>query len=158
MNVAAILKQKGREVFTTAPDTLVEAVREELFTHRFSAIVGEMGEMLRRTVRAERLAAVGTLAAGLAHEVRNPLNSANLQLQVLKRRLAKGQPDGVAQSAVFAVGSGFGWLLAITLLAAIRERLAYSDPPEGLRGLGIAFVTAGLVSLGFMAFAGIELG
>ena len=55
-------------------------------------------------------------------------------------------------------GTGFGWALAIALLAAIRERLRYSDPPEGLRGLGLAFIVAGLVSLSFMAFPGIRLG
>jgi Na+-transporting NADH:ubiquinone oxidoreductase subunit E len=64
---------------------------------------------------------------------------------------------GFGESVVFGVGTGVGWALAITLLAAIRERLAYSDPPDGLRGLGITFVTVGLISLGFMAFAGIEV-
>lgn len=57
-------------------------------------------EMLRRTLRAERLAAVGTMAAGLAHEVRNPLNSAALQLQVLRRRLAKGGTGPEALDAI----------------------------------------------------------
>lgn len=63
-----------------------------------------------------------------------------------------------AESVVFGAGSGFGWALAISLLAAIRWRLRYSDPPEGLRGLGLTFVVAGLMSLGFMGFAGLELG
>jgi signal transduction histidine kinase len=62
----------------------------ETWTYAVGADVTAEQEMLRRTLRAERLAAVGTLAAGLAHEVRNPLNSAALQLEVLERRLAKG--------------------------------------------------------------------
>lgn len=61
------------------------------------------------------------------------------------------------ESLVFAVGSGIGWLLAIIALAAIREKLRYSDVPHGLRGLGITFVTVGLMSMGFMAFSGIQL-
>ena len=55
------------------------------------------------------------------------------------------------------LGSGFGWALAITLMAGVREKLKYSDIPAALQGLGITFITAGLMSLGFMAFSGIQL-
>ena len=61
------------------------------------------------------------------------------------------------ESVVYGLGSGFGWALAITLLAGIREKLKYSDVPDGLQGLGITFITTGLMSLGFMAFSGIQL-
>lgn len=61
------------------------------------------------------------------------------------------------ESVVYGVGSGFGWALAITAMAGIREKLKYSDIPDGLQGLGITFITAGLMSLGFMAFSGIQL-
>ena len=59
------------------------------------------------------------------------------------------------ESIVFGFGSGLGWALAIVALAAIRERLAYADIPPGLRGLGIAFIVTGLMSMGFTAFGGI---
>ncbi len=62
-----------------------------------------------------------------------------------------------AQSVVYGASSGFGWALAIVALAGIREKLKYSDVPDGLQGLGIAFITVGLMSLGFMAFSGIKL-
>jgi Na+-transporting NADH:ubiquinone oxidoreductase subunit E len=62
-----------------------------------------------------------------------------------------------AESVVFGLGSGIGWALAIIALAGIREKLKYSDVPEGLQGLGITFITVGLMSLGFMSFGGIDL-
>ena len=62
-----------------------------------------------------------------------------------------------AESIVFGFGSGVSWALAIAVLAGIREKLKYSDIPEGLQGLGIVFITVGLVSLGFMSFGGIDL-
>jgi Na+-transporting NADH:ubiquinone oxidoreductase subunit E len=60
------------------------------------------------------------------------------------------------QSLVYGFGSGFGWALAIVLLAGIREKLKYSDVPDGLQGLGITFITAGLMSMAFMGFSGIQ--
>ncbi len=62
------------------------------------------------------------------------------------------------ESLVYGVGSGFGWALAIAVLAGIREKLKYSDIPEGLRGMGITFIVVGLISLGFMTFSGIQIG
>ena len=62
-----------------------------------------------------------------------------------------------SESVVYGFGSGVGWALAIVVLAGIREKMKYSDVPEGLRGLGITFVTVGLMSLGFMSFGGIAL-
>lgn len=63
----------------------------------------------------------------------------------------------LTESLVFGVGSGIGWALAIVLLAGIREKLKYADVPNGLRGLGITFISAGLMALGFMSFSGVSL-
>ncbi|RLA45700.1 MAG: NADH:ubiquinone reductase (Na(+)-transporting) subunit E [Gammaproteobacteria bacterium] len=62
-----------------------------------------------------------------------------------------------SESVVYGFGAGVGWALAIAALAGIREKLKYSDMPEGLRGLGGAFMIVGLMSLGFMSFGGIDL-
>ncbi|MBP0048650.1 NADH:ubiquinone reductase (Na(+)-transporting) subunit E [Marinobacterium sp. AK62] len=61
------------------------------------------------------------------------------------------------ESVVYGAGAGIGWALAIAALAGIREKLKYSDVPHGLRGLGITFITVGLMSLGFMSFSGVQL-
>jgi Na+-transporting NADH:ubiquinone oxidoreductase subunit E len=61
------------------------------------------------------------------------------------------------ESVVFGIGSGIGFALAIVALAGIREKLKYSDVPDGLQGLGITFITVGLMSMAFMAFSGIQL-
>ncbi|MEH6472876.1 MAG: NADH:ubiquinone reductase (Na(+)-transporting) subunit E [Halopseudomonas sp.] len=61
------------------------------------------------------------------------------------------------ESVVYGIGAGMGWAFAITALAGIREKLKYSDVPHGLRGLGITFITVGLMSLGFMSFSGVQL-
>ncbi len=63
----------------------------------------------------------------------------------------------IGESAVYALGSGIGWYLAIVALAAIREKLSYSNIPDGLKGTGIAFITVGLMGIAFMIFMGIQL-
>ncbi|MCI2108556.1 MAG: NADH:ubiquinone reductase (Na(+)-transporting) subunit E [Bacteroidales bacterium] len=63
----------------------------------------------------------------------------------------------VGESAVYALGSGIGWFLAIVTLAAIREKMQYSNVPPALKGIGITFITVGLMAMAFMTFMGISL-
>ena len=63
----------------------------------------------------------------------------------------------LGESAVYGLGSGIGWALAIIALASIREKMVYSNVPAGLKGLGITFIVTGLMAIGFMAFSGIQL-
>lgn len=63
----------------------------------------------------------------------------------------------LSESVVYGIGSGFGWAVAIVALSGIREKLRYSDVPDGLQGLGITFIIVGLMSLGFMGLSGIQL-
>jgi Na+-transporting NADH:ubiquinone oxidoreductase subunit E len=62
-----------------------------------------------------------------------------------------------ADSIAFAIGSGLGWMIAIVLFAAIREKIEYSNVPKPLRGLGIAFITVGLMAMAFMCFSGVKI-
>lgn len=64
---------------------------------------------------------------------------------------------GIADCISFALGSGIGWTLAIIALAAIREKMAYTDVPKNLRGLGITFITVGLMAMAFMCFSGLKI-
>jgi len=64
----------------------------------------------------------------------------------------------LGQSVVYGLGTGFGWAVAVVLLAGLREKMRYSDVPDGLRGLGITFVVVGIMSLAFLGFAGLHLG
>ncbi len=63
----------------------------------------------------------------------------------------------LGESLVYGLGSGIGWMLAIVALAGIREKMKYSDVPDGLRGLGITFITVGLMAMAFMSFSGVQL-
>ena len=65
--------------------------------------------------------------------------------------------SGITESAIYGFGSGIGWLLAILAIASIREKIAYSNVPAPLKGLGITFIITGLLAIGFMSFLGIKL-
>ena len=113
-------------------------------------------EMLRRTLRAERLAAVGTLAAGLAHEVRNPLNSATLQLQVLRRRLSKGdvRPESLDPVAALIEDE------IRRLERLVDDFLSFARPrPLDLQPTGLAELCQGVLTFiePAAAAAGVEL-
>ncbi len=68
-----------------------------------------------------------------------------------------GRPYNLAEASVFGFGSGIGWMLAIVALAAVREKMKYSNVPKPLRGLGITFILVGLMSLGFLSFIGFAI-
>lgn len=85
-----------------------------------------------------------------------PLITVNCAILGASLFMAERQYD-FGESLAYGIGSGFGWALAIALLAAIRERLRYADIPAGLRGLGITFVVTGLISMGFTAFSSVSL-
>lgn len=68
-----------------------------------------------------------------------------------------GKDFTFVESAVYGLGSGIGWFLAVVALAAIREKLAYSNVPKALRGLGITFITVGLMAFAFLSFIGVKL-
>jgi len=65
--------------------------------------------------------------------------------------------SGILESSIYGLGSGVGFFLAIVAIAAIREKIAYSNIPAPLRGLGITFIITGLMAIGFMSFMGIKL-
>lgn len=80
----------------------------------------------------------------------------------MQQRILKGETDpqyigGVADAIAYALGSGIGWMLAIVGLAAIREKMAYSNVPVPLRGLGITFIVVGLMAMAFMCFSGLKI-
>ena len=80
----------------------------------------------------------------------------------MQQRIVKGEGDpqyigGIADAISYALGSGIGWMLAIVGLAAIREKMAYSNVPAPLRGLGITFIVVGLMAMAFMCFSGLKI-
>lgn len=117
----------------------------------FIAVIASMVQLVEMIVERFSPELYGALGIFL------PLIAVNCA--ILGGSLFMQQKDfsGIAESAVYGLGSGIGWLLAIVAIAAIREKIAYSNVPEPLRGLGITFIITGLMALGFMSFMGIKL-
>ena len=86
-----------------------------------------------------------------------PLIAVNCAILGASLFMQQREFGNILETIVYALGSGIGWYLAIVTLAAIREKMAYSNVPRGLQGTGITFITVGLMGIAFMAFMGIAL-
>jgi Na+-transporting NADH:ubiquinone oxidoreductase subunit E len=117
----------------------------------FIAVIASMVQLVEMVVERFAPALYGALGIFL------PLIAVNCA--ILGGSLFMQQKDfsGVDEALTYGVGSGFGFFLAILAIAAIREKITYSNVPAPLRGLGITFIITGLMALGFMSFMGIEI-
>ena len=115
------------------------------------AVIASMVQLVEMIVERFAPALYGALGIFL------PLIAVNCA--ILGGSLFMQQKDfsNVGESAVYGLGSGIGWFLAILAIAAIREKIAYSNIPAPLKGLGITFIITGLMAIGFMSFSGIKL-
>ncbi len=86
-----------------------------------------------------------------------PLIAVNCAIMGASLFMQQRHFEGIGEAVTYAFGSGIGWLIAIVALAAIREKLSYSNVPAPLRGLGITFITVGLMAMAFMCFSGLTI-
>ena len=138
--------------YVLAPNALVEDVDLSfLSVIIFIAVIAAIVQIVEMVV--ERFAPALYSALGIFL----PLIAVNCAILGGALFMQQKEFANVGESAVYALGSGIGWFLAIVALAAIREKLSYSNVPPALKGLGITFITVGLMGMAFMAFMGISL-
>jgi len=117
----------------------------------FIAVIASMVQLVEMVVEKFAPALYGALGIFL------PLIAVNCSILGGALFMQERQYPSIGEATVFGLGSGVGWLLAIVAIAAIREKIRYSNIPAPLRGLGITFILTGLMGLAFMAFMGIEI-
>ncbi len=117
----------------------------------FIAVIASMVQLVEMIVEKFAPALYGALGIFL------PLIAVNCAILGGSLFMQERQYANIADATVFGLGSGVGWFLAIVFIAAIREKIRYSNVPAPLRGLGITFIITGLMGIGFMSFMGIEL-
>ena len=138
--------------YVLGPDALIEGVDLSfLSVIIFIAVIAAIVQIVEMVV--ERYAPSLYSALGIFL----PLIAVNCAILGGALFMQQKEFANVGESAVYALGSGLGWFLAIVALAAIREKLSYSNVPPALKGLGITFITVGLMGMAFMAFMGISL-
>ena len=116
----------------------------------FIAVIASMVQLVEMIVEKFSPALYGSLSIFLH------LNAVNCQILGGSLFMQIKDFSGISEAAVYGFGSGVGWFLAIVAIAAIREKIAYSNVPAPLKGLGITFIITGLMALGFMSFMGIK--
>lgn len=117
----------------------------------FIAVIASMVQLVEMVVEKFAPALYGALGIFL------PLIAVNCSILGGALFMQERNYNSIGEATVFGLGSGVGWFLAIVAIAAIREKIRYSDIPAPLRGLGITFIVTGLMGIAFMAFMGIKL-
>ena len=117
----------------------------------FIAVIASMVQLVGMIVEKVSPALYGALGIFL------PLIAVNCSILGGALFMQERQYSTITEATVFALGSGVGWFLAIVAIAAIREKIRYSNVPAPLRGLGITFIITGLMGIAFMSFMGIQL-
>lgn len=117
----------------------------------FIAVIASMVQLVEMIVEKFAPALYGALGIFL------PLIAVNCSILGGSLFMQERQYTDIVEATAFSLGSGVGWFLAIVAIAAIREKIRYSDVPAPLRGLGITFIITGLMGIAFMSFMGIEL-
>lgn len=117
----------------------------------FIAVIAAIVQLVEMIVERFAPALYGQLGIFL------PLIAVNCAIMGASLFMQQRGYQNIGEATVFALGSGIGWFIAIVSMAAIRERITYSNVPEPLRGVGIAFITCGLMAVAFMSFMGIKL-
>ncbi len=117
----------------------------------FIAVIAAMVQLIEMVIEKFAPALYNALGIFL------PLIAVNCSILGASLFMQEREYGTIAEATVFALGAGVGWALAIVLLAAIREKLKYSNVPAPLRGLGLAFILTGLLAIAFMGFGGIEI-
>ena len=138
--------------YVLAPDALIEGVDLSFLSFIvFIAVIAAIVQIVEMVVEKFSPELYSSLGIVL------PLIAVNCA--ILGGSLFMQQKDflNIGEAVVYSLGSGLGWFLAIVALAAIREKLSYSNVPAPLKGLGITFITVGLMGIAFMAFMGISL-
>jgi Na+-transporting NADH:ubiquinone oxidoreductase subunit E len=117
----------------------------------FIAVIASIVQLVEMIVEKFAPALYGALGIFL------PLIAVNCSILGGALFMQERQYANIGEATVFGLGSGVGWFLAIVAIAAIREKIRYSDVPAPLRGLGITFIITGLMGIAFMSFMGIEI-
>ena len=142
--------------YVLAPNALVEGVDLSFLTFIvFIAVIASFVQLVEMAVEKFSPSLYNQLGIFL------PLIAVNCAIMggslFMQQKVSAGEISSLWQSIVYGFGSGFGWAIAIVMMAAIRERLQYSHIPAGLKGPGIAFIITGLMGIAFMIFSGIQL-
>lgn len=140
------------ENYVLAPNALVDGVDLSFLSFiLFIAVIAAITQLVEMVV--ERFSPSLYAALGIFL----PLIAVNCAIMGASLFMQQRAFGDIGEATTYALGSGIGWLLAIVGLAAIREKMAYSDVPAPLKGLGITFITVGLMAMAFMCFSGLKI-